>query len=218
MPSPVRLVLFDMDGVLADTEPLHLAAANRVLAAEGVVLGVAEGREFLGRTDADLFATLHARHGLRDPVDAYVARKTTEVMVGIRQALIPGAGVCELLVQLRMRGLLTAVASSSAPPLIEAVVDALGMRRAFDGLFSAALVARGKPHPDLFLYAAERLGVAPTDCLVIEDAPSGIAAARAAGMRVVAVRTPFTAGLDLSAADRVLPALTVFDWSDLDGD
>ncbi len=215
--GPFELVLFDMDGVIADTEPLHLEAANRVLAAEGVRLGAEESREFLGSTDAELFAALKERHGLNQPVERLVAAKTRETIALIRAGLAPAPGVCELLIQLKMRSIPAVVASSSVPELIDAVVDCLGLRSSFAGLFSAQLVGRGKPHPDLFLLAARRLGVLPQDCLVIEDAPAGIAAARAAGMAVAAVRTRLTEDLDLSAADLVLDSLEQFDYEILDG-
>ncbi|MBI4881583.1 MAG: HAD family phosphatase [Planctomycetes bacterium] len=215
--GPFELVLFDMDGVIADTEPLHLEAANQVLAEEGVRLTAADGREFLGSTDAELFAALKQRRGLRQPVERLVAAKTRATIGLIRTGLAPAPGVCELLIQLKMRSIPAVVASSSLPELIDAVVDCLGLRSSFAGLFSAQLVGRGKPHPDLFLLAAQSLGVPPRDCLVIEDAPAGIRAARAAGMAVAAVRTRLTEEVDLSDADLVLDSLLQFDYEILDG-
>lgn len=208
---PVQLVLFDMDGVLADTEPFHLEATQRLLAAEGHSLSEDENRVYLGRTDHDYFTALNERFGLERPVDDYVREKAVHVIGILRTRAAPNPGVCELLVDLRMRSVAACVASSSVPMLIDAVVDCLGLRSSFGGLFSASEVARGKPAPDLFLHAAARSRVAPEHCLVIEDAPNGVSAAKAAGMRVVAVRTPITDGLDLSAADYVLDSLTDFD-------
>ncbi len=206
----VDLVLFDMDGVLADTEPLHLAATNRVLEAEGVHIAEDECRAFLGNTDEAYFRALKRRYALASPVEHYVDRKACEVLSCVRE-LVPNPGVCELLLRLRMNGVKTCVASSSAPMLIDAVVDALGLRRSFDGLFSASMVPRGKPSPDLFYHASRQLGVGPAACLVIEDAPAGIEAARRAGMRVVAVRTDMTEGLDLSPANHVIDSLLDFE-------
>lgn len=208
---PVQLVLFDMDGVLADTEPLHLDATRLLLRAEGHDLTDEENRAFLGNTDQDYFAALSQRFGLARPVDWYVREKAARVASLLRGRLVPNPGVCELLLELRMRAIPACVASSSIPPLIDAVVDSLGLRRSFSGLFSASEVARGKPAPDLFLHAASRSSVDPEHCLVIEDAPHGVRAAKAAGMRAVAVRTPSTRGLDLSEADLVLDSLVDFD-------
>jgi len=214
MPSP-DLVLFDMDGVLADTEPLHLAAANRVLAAEGVELSPAEVSRFLGCTDESMFTTLREERGLRHEASRYAARKTLELLEILGGGIEPNPGVCELVLHLTLRGVDRVVASSSPPELIDAIVSSLGLKRSFSGLYSARQVGRGKPAPDLFLFAARSRGVAPEACLVIEDAPNGIKAAKAAGMRVVAVRTEVTHGLDLSEADAVLDSLSEFrceDW------
>jgi HAD superfamily hydrolase (TIGR01509 family) len=213
MPA-IDLVLFDMDGVLADTEPLHLAAANRVLASDGVVLTERDATRFLGNTDEMMFDVLRAEHGIAAPSTALARRKTMELLDLLGAGLEANEGVHELVLQLTLRGVDRVVASSSPPELIEAIVAALGLRSSFRGLYSARHVGRGKPAPDLFLHAAKSCGVEPANCLVIEDAPNGIRAARAAGMRVVAVRTPMTAGLDLSDADSVLDSLTDFDCAE----
>lgn len=209
--SSIDLVLFDMDGVLADTEPIHLDALNRVLAAEGVELDPRGVQRFLGNTDEMMFEILKREHGLARDVDHYARTKTTELLGLLGAGLEPNPGVCELILQLKVRSVDTVVASSSPPELIEAIVRSLGLRSSFSGLFSAKQVGRGKPAPDLFLFAAKSRGVDPESCLVIEDAPNGILAARAAGMRVVAVRTEATEGLDLSLADQVLDSLDDFD-------
>lgn len=216
MPA-IDLVLFDMDGVLADTEPLHLAAANRVLAAEGVSLSTSDVSRFLGSTDEAMFATLREERGLRHEPARYATRKTAELLEILASGLDPNPGVCELVLHLTLRGVDRVVASSSAPELIQAIVGSLGLSRSFSGLYSAKQVGKGKPAPDLFLFAARSRGIAPENCLVIEDAPNGIRAARAAGMRVVAIRTEATHGLDLSEADAVLDSLTEFrceEWFD----
>jgi len=216
--NPVQLVLFDMDGVLADTEPSHLEATQQLLSQEGHLLSAEENQEYLGNMDLDYFRALKERFGLAHPVEKYVASKTVAVIGILRGRLVPNPGVCELLLDLKMRSVKACVASSSVPQLIDAVVDSLGLRRSFAGLYSATMVPRGKPAPDLFLHAAASCGVDPSQCLVIEDAPHGVAAARAAGMRIVAVRTPSTEGLDLSAADHVLDSLSDFDSEILNAD
>lgn len=215
--QPTELVVFDMDGVLADTEPLHFAATNRILAEHGVQVDQAQTRQFLGNTDADYFRALKLRYGLPGTVESYVQRKTAAVLECFAAGLAPNPGVCELVLQLAMRGVPAVVASSSVPAVIDAVIDAIGLRRSFQGLFSASQVERGKPAPDLFLHAARSLRVAPECCLVIEDAPAGVRAARAAGMRVVAVRTHGVDPLELAGAERVLESLEHFDCELLHG-
>jgi beta-phosphoglucomutase-like phosphatase (HAD superfamily) len=100
-----------------------------------------------------------------------------------------------------------AVASSGVRPYVEAVLGAIGLAGRFEVVVTGDDVAKGKPAPGVFLRAAERLNVRPPACLALEDAPNGIAAAKAAGMRCVAVPNAFTRTLDLSAADRILPSL-----------
>lgn len=210
--TAIDLVLFDMDGVLADTEPLHLEAANLVLSAEGAHLSEEAVKEFLGNTDDRMFDVLKARFALTRPTSHYVDRKLRTLLNLLENdPVVANPGVHELVLKLVMRGVDRVVASSSPPELIEAIVSTLGLRRSFSGLYSARQVGRGKPAPDLFLHAARSRGISPMNCLVIEDAPNGIEAARSAGMRVVAVRTETTRGLDLSRADRVLDSLVEFD-------
>ena len=217
MTAPVELVLFDMDGVLADTEPIHLDATNRVLASAGVHLPPEEAVEFLGGTDRAMFEALVDRHPIDLPVDALIHAKDREIIGIIAESgLLPRAGVCELLVHLKMRSIPAVVASSSSLRLIQAIVEVLGLGRSFTGLYSGQMVENSKPAPDVFLLGAREQGIDPARCLVIEDSPNGIAAGKAAGMRVLAVRTPYTEGLDLSAADRVVDSLSQYDPEELE--
>jgi HAD superfamily hydrolase (TIGR01509 family) len=108
---------------------------------------------------------------------------------------------------LHQRGVPLAIASSSAHQLIVETLRACGLEGAFSVVAGGDEVARGKPAPDIYLLAAERLGVSPEKCIAVEDAPAGVASARAAGMRVVAVSTPHTPRHLLGAADAVLPSL-----------
>jgi beta-phosphoglucomutase len=120
--------------------------------------------------------------------------------------LLPGA--LDALAQVRSRGLLSALASVSRNAFT--VLDRLGIRDRFDYVVDAALIANSKPHPEIFLNAAERLGVAPAACLGVEDAVAGVASIKAAGMRALGVGDPAV----LSAADVVIPSLARFRLDD----
>lgn len=200
-----QAVIFDMDGVLVDSEPLHLEALNEVLAAEGHRLTEAEYLAYVGV--ADEWADLIRRKGLRHAPEHYRERYHQAVLRALRRPLRPQPGVAALLDGVRARGLKVGLASSSRREWVAATLAALGFADRFDAVVSGEMVSRGKPAPDIFLLAAERLGVPPERCLVVEDAPAGVAAAKAAGMTVVAVRTPYTAGARLDAADLVLESL-----------
>lgn len=205
-----------MDGVLVDSEPLHLNATNRVLAAFGEELTQDDSHVFLGKDDRDLFEDLKARFGLPDNVPALIDARERAVLALIGEGVVPRPGVPELIVGLKMRGYLMAVASSSFRPVVDAMLDELGLARSFDAVVTGDDVDRGKPAPDIFLEAARKLGVKPAECLVFEDAMHGVHAAVAAGMTVVAVRTRENHHIAFEEAARVYDGFERFDWALLD--
>lgn len=182
--APVELVIFDCDGVLVDSEPLAMRVLLRTIAAEGVHIEAAAGfRDFLGRSLASITAHLNAEHGLHLTVEA-LERMRLELYDVFRAELKPAPWLGETLDRLAVP---FCVASSSQPERIRLSLEVTGLIDRFaPRIFSASMVARGKPDPDLFLHAAAELGVPPQACLVIEDSPAGIAAAKNAGMRVFA--------------------------------
>ena len=181
-------VVFDMDGVLVDSEPLHYATTNAVLGRRGAQLGPADYDGLRGLTDVALFERLAARFGLRERAEALAAERVGAVLIRMaEEPLLPTDGALECLVWLKADGLRLALASSATRAQVDLVVDRLGIRRLLETTVSAGDAARGKPHPDLFLKAAERLRVAPGACLVVEDAVLGVVAAAAAGMEAVAL-------------------------------
>jgi HAD superfamily hydrolase (TIGR01509 family) len=202
-----------MDGVLTDSEPLHLEAANKVLDRFGRRLSEEENARYLGLDEQAFWGRLVDRFALdADPAELGNER-IREVLVLIREGIVPMPGVPEVVTGLIMRGLALATASSSPEVVVEAVLEELGLRRAFQAVVCGDQVSRGKPEPDIFLQAAARLGASPKNCLVIEDSPAGIQGARSAGMAVVAVQNRYNLGLDLSGADRIFSGLDRFDWS-----
>ena len=207
-------VIFDLDGVLVDSEPLHFQAVNEVLAEEGRRLTESEYLSYIGV--ADEWADLIRRKGLRHAPAHYRARYHEAVLRALRRPLHPQPGVVELLDGARARGLKVGLASSSRREWVAATLAALGLSDRFDAVISGEMVARGKPAPDIFLLAAERLGVPPERCLVLEDAPAGVAGAGAAGMAVVAVRTAYTAEARLDGADLVVESLAGRSIDDLE--
>jgi HAD superfamily hydrolase (TIGR01509 family) len=204
---PVDAIIFDMDGVLVDSEPLHTRATTLLLAECGLDWDERESAEYIGLTDLESFAALTLRHGLAgDPVDL-AARWAKRTIVLLQQHARPLPGVPAVPLALRERGYRLALASSSRPPVIEATLEAIGARRLFEVIVSGAEVPRGKPSPDVFLEAARRLNVSPARCLVIEDSRHGVTAARAAGMRCLAIPCTTTAHQDVTHATARLDAL-----------
>jgi HAD superfamily hydrolase (TIGR01509 family) len=200
-------IIFDMDGVLVDSEPTALEAMRRVMARHGVVYTDADNQEFIGCATLEECRILKARHGLaadaRRLTDEYV-----ETLLGlVRSQPRSMPGVPGVLVELRDAGHRMALASSAEPQIIAANLSALDIGRFFEVALSASEVGRGKPAPDLFLATAQRLGVKPAACLVIEDSRNGLLAAKAAGMTCAVVPCTSTTGQDFSEADHRLAAL-----------
>ena len=178
-----KLVIFDCDGVLVDSEPISLdLLLEMIRAGGGEVSRETAYREFLGRSMASVAAELQEKHGVRI-TDALLAKMRAGLQSRFRRELKPIPGIAEALERLDLP---CCVASSSQPERIELSLSVCGIRDRFgSNVFSASMVERGKPAPDLFLLAAKTMGFAPETCLVVEDSPAGIAAARAAGMKVI---------------------------------
>jgi HAD superfamily hydrolase (TIGR01509 family) len=181
--SRFDLVIFDCDGVLIDSEPI----ANRVhvqsLAACGYVIGEEELLDrFCGISDAAMLATIEREWGRALPSD-YAERVGALLQQEYRRSLKSIAGIREALATLTVPA---CVASSGTPERIRLGLETVGLFEHFaPNLFSASMVQHGKPAPDLFLYAAIRMGAVPQRCLVVEDSPAGIEAARTAGMTAI---------------------------------
>jgi HAD superfamily hydrolase (TIGR01509 family) len=203
----LRAVIFDMDGVLLDSEPLHLRATQAALGARGPSYTERDNRAFFGATDAETLRVLRILFDLEAPTAALVEAKTEHLLGLIRTEARPLPGIPLVPRQLRQAGLGTALASASQSRVIRAVLQTLTLQDAFDAVVSGEEVARGKPAPDGFLMAARRMGVEPEQCLVVEDSRNGVLAAKAASMTVAAVPCPSTCHEDFSAADFVLPDL-----------
>ncbi len=207
MPSPYHAVIFDMDGVLVDTEPLHLRALNQVLAQSGFEISEEENEQLLGTTFQATWAYLIKRFNLQDNIELYAPAYDEAVLSILAEPLTPAPGSLELLESFRARATPLALASSSKRLWIDATLRALGVREFFPIIVSGEDVSHGKPAPDIFLLTATQLGMVPGRCLVIEDSPNGIASGRAAGMDVIAVRTPYTKHLPLGNATMIVESL-----------
>jgi HAD superfamily hydrolase (TIGR01509 family) len=194
---PVEAVILDMDGLLIDTEPVWRAAEADVFADLGIELTERDLLDSTGQPAEELIPVWRQRRPAagRDPAvtDAEIAdRITDQVIAYVRAEGQPMPGVGEAIALFRRRGFRLAIASSSSRRLIDAVGDRLGLSF-IDVRCSGLDVPHGKPAPDVYFAAAARLGVAPVRCLAIEDSPNGIASAKSAGMRCVAVPDPLLA-------------------------
>jgi HAD superfamily hydrolase (TIGR01509 family) len=205
--AAIQAVIFDMDGLMIDSESLHKEAWQVTLRHFGYELDEALFAQLVGlRTRED--AVLLREH-FRLPVMAEVlARQRNDLFLASLPGRVkPMPGLRELIAQVRVRRLRSAVATSGERRYVDAVMRELNLGGVFDAIAVAEDVERGKPAPDVYLLAARRLGLPPAQCLALEDAPNGVLAAKAAGMRCVVVPNEITRSLDLSAADARLPSL-----------
>lgn len=209
----MRAVVFDFDGVLVDSEPLHFQAMRESLLPEGIAI---ETEEYYGRylayDDSGAIRLALEHHGIpRDAgrIEAVAARKARIFEQRLRQVpFFPGAR--ELVRSLACEVPL-GIASGARHEEIEAILTAGGLREAFRAIVGAEDVTQGKPHPEPYLRAVAQLaaatpGLEPPQCLAFEDSAPGVAAALAAGMKVVAVTNSYPAA-KLSAAHRIVDSL-----------
>lgn len=200
---PVAAVIFDFDGIVLDSETPEYESHRRIYERCGVTLSVEEWCGVIGTWseghDEQWFTRLSERAPGVPGRDAYFAERRR-----IFDEIVPAGpmrGIHELLTLLRGAGARTAIASSAPARWVVGAVERIGVRPLFDAVVTGDEVARRKPAPDVYLEAARRLGVAPADAIAIEDSGPGVSAARAAGMRTVAIPHWLTEGHDLSAAD-----------------
>jgi HAD superfamily hydrolase (TIGR01509 family) len=203
----IGAIIFDLDGVLMDSEPLHLRATRFALGDRAQSYTARDNQSFFGATDAEMFRVLRILFDLDAPTDELVLRKREHLVSLIRAEGRALPGVPEIPVRFREAGLRLGLVSASARPVIDAVLETVGLTGAFETMVSGDEVARGKPSPDGYLMAARRLALDPGRCLVVEDTRNGVLAAKAAGMTVAAVPGPATIREDFSPADLVVPSL-----------
>ncbi|MFE0807422.1 HAD family hydrolase [Streptomyces sp. NPDC058794] len=215
-------VVFDLDGTLVDSEPNYYEAGRRTLAEYGVAgFTWADHEEYVGISTQETVADWKRRYGLRAPVEELLAVKNRHYLELARTSARAYPEMRKFVELLAGEGVPLAVASGSSPEAIEAILFRTGLDAQLRTVVSADEVARGKPAPDVFLEAARRLGADPADCVVLEDAAPGAAAAHAAGMRCIAI--PYvaaqadapefaTAGLLVRGGQSEFSARTAYEW------
>ncbi len=202
-------MIFDLDGVLIHSMPLHTTAWEQYLAGLGVHVAQME-RRMHGRRNSELVRDLLGNHLADDVVFEHGAAKERlfrEMLLAAELNAYRVPGIAEFLE--RHRDIQKAVGSNAEPANIDFVLDRFGLRQFFPVTIDGSQVSRPKPFPDIYLKAAEKLQTAPANCIVFEDSPTGVEAALAAGMRTVGVETTPTEfhGIDLRIKDFLDPRL-----------
>ena len=200
-------VIFDMDGVIVNSEPLHVKFECDILKSLGVDFPAEGFSEYAGLAMDKFWASLKERYSLRQSVEELLAYDTAMRAKAFREqeSFDVPVGVTSFIKSLKRAGIPLALASSSHTMVIDAIVDKLRFRRYFDVIVSGFELKNGKPAPDIFLYAADLLGSPHSDTVVIEDTANGVLAAKNAGMRCVGYQNPTNpTRQDLSKADLVI--------------
>ncbi|UJF31752.1 HAD family hydrolase [Paenibacillus hexagrammi] len=199
----VDAVIFDMDGVLVDTEPLYFQVEQQSFRHFGIKMDEAEHHGYVGVTLESMWSQIRVKHGLEVPVQELLAYHKSNVLqfISAYPDLQPMPHVEAWIQWLKKQNIPIIVASSSPLPLIELILQKAGLAPYFPIKVSGESMAKGKPEPDIFLHAASVLGTAPAGCLVIEDSTNGVKAAKAAGMLCVGLKNPNSGNQDVSQAD-----------------
>ena len=205
----IEAIVFDMDGVLVDTEHLWDEVREELTDEWGGRYTPEAQQAMMGMSSREWSRYLHETVGLREPPEVINAEVVRRMLARYETGMPVVPGAVETVDRLATAGFRLALASSSTRELIDAVLRELGLAALFEVTVSSEEVARGKPAPDVYLEAARRLGVPPARCAAVEDSASGIRAAHAAGMRVIAYPNRHYPPADdvLSLADTVVPRL-----------
>jgi HAD superfamily hydrolase (TIGR01509 family) len=196
----IRALVFDFDGLICDTETSSYESARAIYEEHGVELTVAQWQDRIGTVGRPWFADLEATIGPIPGLDALAERRRLAHHEQVyAEAAMPG--VEQFVADASHAGLLLAVASSSSAGWVTEHLDRLGLLDRFSAISCANEEVPAKPDPGVYRLAVEQLGVALSDAAAFEDSPNGIAAAKAAGLRCIAVPNRMTVDLDLSAAD-----------------
>lgn len=223
----LKAIIFDCDGVIVDSEPHHMKALQRVLAEEGISLSKEEYyQRYLAMDDKGCFETAFADH--RRPIDNRILKKLILRKMALyrtlsQEALYLYPGVVEFVNKAKENYRL-AIASGAFRGEIKFALDKGGMRAAFPIIVSAQDVKNGKPHPEAFLTALEKLNerasldvpILPAECVVIEDSLHGVEAARSAGMKCLAVTNSYPEERLRGKADRIVKSLTEIEPGELE--
>ncbi|NSW90110.1 MAG: HAD family hydrolase [Firmicutes bacterium] len=202
----LEAVIFDMDGVIIDSEPIYHEVEMGMFKEFGLDLTDKHRHMYAGVRTVDMWVELKEKYDIPLSIEELVKIEAERVRACLKakNAIEPVCGIRELLEKLHKNNIKIALASSSSMADIEIVLNETGLKEYFSVIVSGDHVERGKPAPDIFLHAVSKLGAEPENCIVIEDASSGVKAAKAARLKCIAYRNPNSGNQDLSEADMVV--------------
>ncbi len=200
-----KAVIFDMDGVLIDSEPLHQKVGLKMLQELGIPITKEMFMRFTGSTVISMWETLVKEYGLKQNPEELTStynRHFIEKLISLSDIKLMG-GVLDVLKNLHSKGIPVALASSSTREVIEAVLQKFGIAQYFQVIVSGDDVKYSKPHPEIFLLAAKKLNMSPNNCIVVEDSTNGVLAAKHAGIYCVGFKPKSNRHELLEASTRI---------------
>lgn len=212
----ISTVIFDMDGVIIDSEPIYFQIEQELFREVGLELSREEHSTYVGRSD--LWETVSKKYNLDVDLNEIHSKEKSRYLEIISNSFDQGPidGVKERIKELASDDIKLVLASSSEMKNIELVLTKFDLLDYFDLRVSGANLETSKPHPEIFLKAAEMADSVPKNCLVIEDSTNGVRAAKAANMKCIGFKNPNSGNQDLSAADWIINSFEEFDLERFD--
>ncbi len=199
----MKAIIFDMDGVIIDSEPLHYELDKELLEELGVKITKEDHKPFIGTTDYHMWSTFKEKFDLKLSVGELVEIKKKKFLENIDKVQLVD-NFKEFILILYDEGYPMSLASSNNQNAVRAIVEKFGLDKYMEFFISGEEVSQGKPDPEIFLTVADKMKIEPSDCLVIEDAKNGVRAAKAAGMKCIGLQNENSYNQDLSQADLVI--------------
>jgi HAD superfamily hydrolase (TIGR01509 family) len=213
-----RAALFDMDGVIIDSEPLHKRVVEAMAKELGCSITDEEYDAQVGRPPEEHMRVVKHKCGLDRSVDELTDERMDRYREFVKTHRVdPPPGMRKLLSELAGAGVALALCTSNREATAHVVMEKFGISGMFSAVVTSSGVSKGKPDPEIFLAGARSLGVAPADCLVVEDSENGVLAAHRAGMKCVGFANPNSGNMDLSRADLVAGGFREMDYPTLAG-
>lgn len=204
----MKAVIFDMDGVIIDSEPIHFEVDMQTMKDFGCNISKEELNKYVGTTNKYMYTDIKNNYKIDKSVEEIINyRSEMAKRKVIESDLIPIQGIRELLKDLKNKNIPAAIASSSPRDFIEVVVSKFGLEDYFSCILSGEEVENGKPAPDIYVETSKKLGIPPKECTVIEDSKNGVLAAKEAGMKCIGFKNINSGDQDLSKADCIVNSI-----------
>lgn len=199
-------VIFDMDGVIIDSEPIHQECERKIFKLLGIDISEDVHNALAGATDETMWRSIEKEYDLPINISEIIQLKKSLYMEYLKREVYikPIPYISELIANLYKNGFSLVLASSSPHIQIDFILSSFELKRYFHSILSGEDVVTGKPHPAIFMKASELVGISPEQCIVIEDSYNGVSAAKSASMKCIGYRNPNSGNQDLSNADSII--------------